>query len=307
MASRQHRMNGRATGSSRPARQATPPTSTTRGPVPTELGNQAISRLFGRGSVADDASSSRTLMPEAPAPSVVRANGATLATVYFPQGDFLLADARSVALLEQLSEELRFLVEPTVTVDGYASSEGTDTDNVKLSDNRRTAVIALLRAHAQAVTFGGSAHGEADPAEPEIGSGAELEGHRARNRRVEIFISPRLSPAQEPDLRPPQREETLEERMNRTLKEPVPTGPPDISIGEAAGRKFDEAVDDLLRKTDLSKEWRDRIRGAAHDAAKAGVGKLIDQAVDQAPLGTAEREGLKQGIRALLQAPVVRP
>jgi outer membrane protein OmpA-like peptidoglycan-associated protein len=277
------------------------------------LGNQAMTRLFQRGSGSSSPGQPEperlTLTPEIPPPSVVRSEGATLATIYFGQGAFLLGDSRAIAVLQQLAQELRFAHEPTVNVDGFASSEGTDAFNLELSQKRREAVIALLQGElTQPVNLGGTAHGEADPAAPETGSGPEREQHRARNRRVEIFMALRMPQAPEPtppDLRPrfEPRPETDEERIERNIREEPPTRPPDISLAEALGRRFDEAVDSALRRTNLSKEWRERIRKAARAAAEGAAGKVLDSAVDAAPLGSEERDALKAAIRAAMQTP----
>lgn len=259
----------------------------------------------------DDAPQRLTLTPEIPPPSVVRSEGATLATIYFGQGDFLLGDPRALAVLQQLAKELRFAHEPTVNVDGHASSEGSDAFNLELSRKRREAVIALLQSElTEPITIGGTAHGEADPAVPETGSGPEREQQRARNRRVEIFIALRMPEAPQPtvpDLRPrfEPRPETDEERLDRILREKPPTRPPDISLSEALKRRFDEAVDSALRRTNLSKEWRERIRNAAREAAAGAAGKALDSAIDAAPLGSAEREALKKAIRAAMQTPSI--
>jgi outer membrane protein OmpA-like peptidoglycan-associated protein len=264
------------------------------------------------GAPTEERTDRLSLTPDVPPPSVIRSDGATLATVYFGQGDFLLGDPRSIRLLERLAEDLRFFVDPVINVEGHASGEGSDAVNLALSENRRQAVIALLSARLTTpATFGGSAHGEADPAEPETSTGADLERQRARNRRVEIFIAPRMPVTATPppptpiDLRPrfEPRPETDEERLNRILREPPPTRPPDISIAEAAGRRFDEAVDSLLRRTNLSREWRERIRDAARSVASGAAERAIDAAVDASPLGSEERDALKAAIRAALRTP----
>jgi outer membrane protein OmpA-like peptidoglycan-associated protein len=253
-----------------------------------------------------------TLTPEIPPPSVIRSEGATLATIYFGQGDFLLGDSRAIAVLQQLAQELRFAHEPTVNVDGFASAEGSDAFNLELSQKRREAVIALLQGElTQPVTIGGTAHGEADPAAPETGGGTDREQQRARNRRVEIFIALRMPQAPQPtvpDLRPrfEPRPETDEERLERIIREEPPTRPPDISLSDALGRRFDEAVDSALRRTNLSREWRERIRNAAHAAAAGAAGKALDSAIDAAPLGSEERDALKAAIRAAMQTPSIR-
>jgi outer membrane protein OmpA-like peptidoglycan-associated protein len=274
----------------------------------------ALFRQTLPGADMENRAQTLTLTPEVPPPSMIRSPGATLATVYFGQGNFLLGDARSTEVLDRLAEQLRFLVDPTVTVDGHASGEGSPADNLALSEKRRQAVIALLSARlTQPVTFGGSARGEADPAEQETSSGAELDRQRARNRRVEIVIVARPAlggpaPAPSgPSIRPrfEPRPETPEERLNRVLLEPVPERPPDISISGAARRRFDETVDGALRRTGLSREWRERIRDAARSAASSVAGGALDATIDAAPLGSEEREALKAAIRAAMQAPVL--
>lgn len=284
------------------------------------LGNQAVSKLVRGGqplsltgspmnAPMEQLDRAPTLTPEIPPPSVIRSQGATLATIYFGQGDFLLGDSRAIAVLQQLAQELRFAHEPTVNVDGFASSEGSDAFNLELSQKRREAVIALLQGElTQPVSIGGTAHGEADRAAPEIGSGTDREQHRARNRRVEIFIALRMPQAPEPtvpDLRPrfEPRPETDEERLDRIIREEPPARPPAVSLSEALGRRVDEVVDSALRRTNLSREWRERIRNAARTAAAGAAGKALDSAIDAAPLGSEERDALKAAIRAAMQTP----
>jgi outer membrane protein OmpA-like peptidoglycan-associated protein len=137
------------------------------------LGNQAMGALLagqtpGLGAARE---APGLLGSEIPAPAIFRAGSAVSLTVYFGKGFFLL-DARNLQAVEALAGEIRLMAEPTITVDGHASSEGDAGYNQALSEHRRDLVIALLgKDREPRPTFGGAAHGEDAPAVAESGEG----------------------------------------------------------------------------------------------------------------------------------------
>lgn len=275
----------------------------------------ALLRQTQPGAALEERAQTLTLTPDIPAPRVHRSRGSALATIYFGQDDFLIASPSAIRILNRLAEELRFMANPTVTVDGHASSEGSTSHNQQLSDNRRQAVIALLSQRLiEPITFGGSAHGESQAADGETGSGEELERQRALNRRVEIFIAPQRpqggaapEPSRPPNLFPrfELRPETPEERLERILREPPPSPLPRVSLSQIVLERVDEAVDRALRRTGLSREWRERIRSAARSAVSGAAERVLDEVLDRAPLGSEEREAIKAAIRATIQTPAL--
>jgi outer membrane protein OmpA-like peptidoglycan-associated protein len=270
-------------------------------------GNTTIMRapkLGKQEELAEQVSLSESKIPK---PQVIRTAHGIAATVYFGQDSFLLESANFKAV-EQLSEELRFFLEPTVTVDGHASTEGTDPYNLELSEKRRQAVIAILKVKAKdKVTFSGTAYGETKPAVEETAKpGADLEQQRARNRRVEIMILPstRFGLRKPPERKkrldlslPPPKPETLEERVERIIREPPPPPRPKRSLGEVVGKKFDEAVDDILRKAGVKRKYRGMIKKGARTLAEKGIDTLLDKALDQTGLDDNAKEKIRDAIK----------
>lgn len=158
----------------------------------------ASSPAIMRATATGEPEALRLSASEIPNPVVLRSEGSTYATVYFGQNNFLL-EAAGFELLEKLSEELRYIPNPIIQVDGHASAEGTEEYNRELSEKRRQLAIAALRSKlAGKATFTGRAYGESKPAVAETAKTAEeLERQRTQNRRVEILMmpSPALAPA----------------------------------------------------------------------------------------------------------------
>jgi outer membrane protein OmpA-like peptidoglycan-associated protein len=244
-----------------------------------------------------------------PAPRVTRFDNTIIATIYFGQGNFLL-DALNFEAVQKLAEELRFMASPTIGVDGYASQEGTDKINQELSEKRRWAIIALLRASGSNLT--GKAHGAADPAVAETAiDPIELESQRALNRRVTIVIMPtaraetKLSEKREKPIelfpRVPiiPEEESPSERLNRILKdykEPPPR--PKTSLSDEFWKVVDQAVDDVTRKVGVPKKYRGLIRDGAHAAIEKGLESALDKALGEAKLDTNQKDAIKKAVEA---------
>ena len=239
-----------------------------------------------------------------PNPSVTRTDQGILATVYFGQNSFLL-DARQANLVEQLSDQLRLMPNPTVIVDGYASTEGSSKYNMNLSIKRRQLVIALLRSKLiGTMNFQGEPYGESKTAMAETAKeGSELETQRAQNRRAVIWIMPTpiAKPTKLINLSLPIRPPTAEERLENILKEPPPPPLPKKSISEMAGEKIDNAVEDILSKVGVPREYREMIKKGARSLAEKGLEKALDTALDQAPINDKIKKAIKESIRAVTQ------
>lgn len=243
-----------------------------------------------------------------PAPVVTRVGTSMLITVYFGHDAFVL-DTSNLAAVEALAKELYFMVKPEVKVDGYASGEGNAADNVKLSGMRRETVIALLTGANRDAQFDGAAHGASDFAKAETGKGEELEGHRAQNRRVTIFVTGLAEPEKEkpPVLHPPDHipteEEIMQDRLNRALKQTgkLPPSGGDKTVIDKLWEQVDETVDSVTRKFTDNKKIRDTIKQGVHKAIEHEAESLFDRAVDQTSLGKSEKDAVKSGIKAVLQ------
>lgn len=246
------------------------------------------------------------LLSEAPAPVVGRTEGGLFATVYFGRNNFLLDGANYLAVMK-LADELRYMPEPSIMIDGHASGEGTAAYNLGLSEKRRLAVTALLTGKLTGkARVSGKAYGESKPAVTESDvKGKAREGRRALNRRVEIFIM--LTPAaksKEPekkiDLRPKEKvePESLKEKLDRIIREKPPEPPPKRSLSEMFWKKFDDGVEDILRKAGVPAKFRGPIKDAARTAVEKGAEKLLDEALDKAGLNEKEKRAVKEAIKA---------
>ena len=268
-------------------------------------GNQAVNQML--------ASELSLLSPNIPAPTINRIGNSIVATFYFGQNQFLL-DNRNLAAVEKLTEELRFMLNPALAVEGYASAEGTEATNLNLSENRRQTVLALLRSQLkEGATFGGAAHGEALAADEEtIKAGAELEQQRARHRNVTVVVLPTTMPKAEappkpigiPTL-PPPKPETDNERLQRELREAIKRGPlpqrPQTSFNEAFWKVIDENVEAISRQVGVPEKYRGKVRAAAHALLEKGAEKIFDQAMSESHLNEQQKDAIKAAIKAAAQ------
>jgi len=150
---------------------------------------------LGKDSDGDGVSDKFDKCPNTPAGTVVDGSGCPIkfpepkqeltSNAYFaPIGfefDSSVLKTESYATLDKLAKELRDS-NGTVTLDGYASAEGTEEYNINLSKDRANAVKQyLVNAGVAASSINANGYGEANP----IASNATEEG-RVQNRRVEI-------------------------------------------------------------------------------------------------------------------------
>ncbi len=116
-----------------------------------------------------------------PEPVVKEATaGAYFAPIQF-EFDSSVLKTESYATLDKLAQELR-AANSSVTLDGYASAEGSEDYNMNLSKDRANAVKQyLVNAGVSASSISANGYGEANP----VASNSTEEG-RVQNRRVEI-------------------------------------------------------------------------------------------------------------------------
>ncbi|MDR2273735.1 MAG: OmpA family protein [Sphingobacterium sp.] len=117
-------------------------------------------------------------------PEQVVTNSATTGAYYAPiqfEFDSSVLKTESYGTLDKLAKEIRD-AKSSVTLNGYASSEGSEAYNVSLSKDRANAVKQyLVNAGVSASSINANGYGEANP----IASNA-TEAGRVQNRRVEI-------------------------------------------------------------------------------------------------------------------------
>ena len=251
--------------------------------------------------------SSPRLFPGIPPPVVTRTDQAIVVTVYFGRNHYLL-DADNLMAVEKLGDELRFILDAPIAVDGYASEEGTEAGNRKLSAARRDHVIRLLKAKAIGrPVFGGAPHGEADQIPGEAGDGADVERSRSLNRRVTIVVllpapaRPAAGPEKKIDLNVPfkVRPETDEERSDRQIREALRTKIPDkpkTSFSKEFWNAVDEAVDSVSRKVGIPEKYRGYIKKGARAAIEKGAEAVLDEALDKAGANETQKKAVKAAI-----------
>ena len=152
---------------------------------------------LGKDSDGDGVSDKFDKCPNTPAGTVVDGSGcpikfpepvvtpgATTGAYYAPiqfEFDSSVLKTSSYATLDKLAKEIRDN-KSSVTLDGYASAEGSESYNMNLSKDRANAVKQyLVNAGVSASSINANGYGEANP----IASNATEEG-RVQNRRVEI-------------------------------------------------------------------------------------------------------------------------
>jgi outer membrane protein OmpA-like peptidoglycan-associated protein len=279
-----------------------------------------------------------SLFPDIPAPVVSRMGNMLVATVYFGQKFFLL-DPRNFAAVEQVGEDLKFVLNPSIAVNGYTSSEGSKAYNQKLSENRRDTVITVLKSKISGPsTFTGKGHGASALDVPETGKkGKDLESQQAQNRRVTIVATlPAAAPAKpaggatstpskelpkdewspiEPEgpkpfpfpPKIPYRPETpreLGERMMREAAEAEKIRKERAAQkgGQSLNDWFYKKVDDGVEKVAEKFRIPEKLRPYLKKAVRAGIEKGVEAAVDEILDQTPLSDNEKEAAKKALEA-----
>lgn len=255
-------------------------------------GARPIMRAPLPGGVDDKTADLSLLGLDIRKPAIFRHEGSIMAIIYFAQNSFML-DGPNLKMVESLGDELGMMRNPIVSLEGHASTEGDAEYNLNLSKMRRFGVETVLRSKlVTSVNFKGEAHGEKDPTAVESAkSASELKGQREQNRRVEILILPPLvsKPEKKLNLKLPIKPETLEEKVERIIKEAPPDAIKKRSISELGWKKIDEVIDRYVPKD---------LRGLAKKAARSAAEKVLDSALDAMGVSGDAKEAIKEAVRA---------
>lgn len=132
------------------------------------------------GTVVDGAGCPIKFPEPPPAQNLTQGNVGTYSNIQF-EFDSSVLKTESYSTLDRLAKELRD-ANATVTLDGYASSEGDENYNLNLSKDRANSVKQyLVNAGVAASNINATGYGEANPV-----ASNDTEAGRVLNRRVEI-------------------------------------------------------------------------------------------------------------------------
>jgi hypothetical protein len=69
-------------------------------------------------------------------------------------------------------------------------------------------------------------------------------------------------------------------------------------------QQLDRGLNKAMEKIGVPEKFRPYVRDAAHAALKGGVEKLRDMALDELPMGAAEKEALRKAAEAAVNTPL---
>jgi outer membrane protein OmpA-like peptidoglycan-associated protein len=275
---------------------------------------QQASPIVQRTPIPGDPSSSPLVSP-----SLARFLG-SLVLDNFALDRAILTRQHQVQLAE-LAETLLMLLRnyPSgiIRITGYADATGSESHNLGLGQRRADAVRdALILAGVPETRIITTSMGEEE---------LRVSTQRAepRNRRVEVQFQPESvvqllsqppiqappQPSQEPErpldlrLRHPLEPETLEERINRILREPLPERPR-RSFNDLFWERVDEGLDDVMDRVDVPESLRPWVRRGVRAAIERGAEEIFDRVADQVGLDDTQAETIRTVIEATIAQPV---
>jgi outer membrane protein OmpA-like peptidoglycan-associated protein len=279
---------------------------------------QQASPIVQRTPIPGDPSSSPLLSP-----SLARFLGSLVLDNFALDGARLTTqhELQLPELAETLVMLLRNYPNGIVRITGHADATGSESHNLGLGQDRAEAVrdVLVLGGVPETRIITTSAgeeelRGSTQRAEP-------------RNRRVEVQFQPESvvqlvsrPPVQRPPsllqepkkpldswgfIRPPLplKPETLAERINRIVKQPLPERPRLRSFNDLFWERVDEGLDNVMRRVDVPESLRPWIRRGVHAAIERGAEKIFDQVADAVELDDTETEA----IRAIIEATMAQP
>lgn len=288
-----------------------------KGAFGTMIANQNNQPFFGPAQQRLGQEMSVSLF-NVPAPKIYKSPFGISATLYFIK-DVSFLDTANFEAVKYLADEIGLIAHPNVLVEGHASEEGNPEHNQQLSESRKNAVIATLKASKSIgqPTFSGIGCGSMSPAVEETGvTEPELENQRRMNRRVEVVV-----------LYPPGRVK-LDEKADKSNV--LTTGWPVFlnDIPEDLKKKWMEddrirnmfsalpayqSLDDLISRK-VSNELREMgVKGiynkaftyAIGAAFNWGKGKALDAIFDTTDLSKGDRETIKKMLDGISDADII--
>ncbi|MCU0541837.1 MAG: OmpA family protein [Oscillatoriaceae cyanobacterium Prado104] len=275
---------------------------------------QQISPIVQRTPTPDDPSSSPLISP-----SLARFLG-SLVLDRFTLDRATLTRQHQVQLAEfaqTLLMLLRNYPSGIIRITGHADATSSESHNLGLGQHRADAVRdALVLAGVPETRIITMSTGEEELRIP-------TQRAEPRNRRVEVQFQPESvvhllsqppvqlppQPSQEPerplDLRPrlPVQPETLEERINRILREPVPERPR-RSFNDLFWERVDEGLDDVMDRVDVPESLRPWVRRGVRAAIERGAEEIFDRVADEVGLDDTQTEVIRTVIEATMAQPV---
>ena len=277
---------------------------------------QQASPIVQRTPIPGDPSSSPLLSP-----SLARLLGSLVLDNFALDGARLTTqhELQLPGLAETLVMLLRNYPNGIVRITGHADATGSESHNLGLGQDRAEAVrdVLVLGGVPETRIITTSA------GEEELRSSTQRA--EPRNRRVEVQFQPESvvqlvsrppvqrppSLLQEPEkpldswgfIRPPLKPETLAERINRIVKQPLPERPRLRSFNDLFWERVDEGLDNVMRRVDVPESLRPWIRRGVHAAIERGAEKIFDQVADAVELDDTQTEA----IRAIIEATMAQP
>ena len=102
----------------------------------------------------------------------------------------------------------------------------------------------------------------------------------------------------------PVKPETVEEKINRILKEKPPEPPKKETIAGMSKKFVSEKVEDALGKLGVPKKYHGTIKKAAVKAVMKGAGSLMDKTLNAAGLEDKSKKAVMKALEAGAKTPV---
>lgn len=260
-------------------------------------------------------------------PALTKEQGLASFTIAdFALGGTKLTDEQKHTLDEAV-EQIRSLLaahpDAYISIVGHTDTTGSDERNAVVGQGRAKTVLEYFvsKKMPQHLMYASNK----GPNEPAIKTDKNVA--EPRNRRVEITVKqqqkaassqqskvpsdapviPQIVKPQRPDLtyHPKYHEETPDERFKRVNDEiekalKVPRKPGE-SLQDHLNHAVDSLVNPLMERLHVPKEYREKIRNAAHNAVEKGIESLIDTAMDQTNLDNTQKEAIRNTVKGVLQ------
>lgn len=248
-------------------------------------------------------------------PFMARGMGSLTLTHFAIDSATLTSDHRIklTELAGTLSMLLRQYPGGMISVRGHTDATGSEEHNLDLGQKRADAVRDAL------VTAGISADAITTGSGGETSLRVETQRAEGLNRRVEITFQPEpiaslgvppltLQPPRQPvDLRyhPPRpRPETMEERLNRILRQPLPERPRPRSFNDLFWQRINEGLDSVMSQAGVPEELRPLIRRGVRAGIERGAEAIVDEVLDAANIQGEAREAFKATLRGASATPI---